>query len=281
MTRPQRGLALSLGLAAAAAGLAAANAPLTWDDLTPADWLYDVATRFAEVDGHRVHYPTPTAELARQLEARAEVEAKRHLADARLALGDRAGAVTAIEAWAEAGGAQAWADAARWGAQRGETALAFRAAARALPGLDDEAKAALARERVAWADAHPDAADPVAMRAERATLRPADPAAAEDWIRALEKAGRVDEAIDGVEKSTALAPERRLLLRSDLAADHGDDARAFALLDASVERADGWPAELKRAYAQRTDVAKPGAPASWRASLDRAFDAPSLVRLAT
>jgi hypothetical protein len=281
VTRRSRRIALGLSLAAAAVGIAAAKAPLAWEDLTPADWLYDVATRVAEVDGHRVEYRTPTAELARLLEVRDETDAKRYLADARLALGDRPGAVAAIEAWAESEGPQAWADAARWATREGETALAFRAAARALPGLDEDGRATLAAERVAWADAHPDAADPVAMRAERAALAPGDAAAAEDWIRALEHGGRIGEAIDAVEKAKALAPERRLLLRSDLAADHGDASRAFALLDAAVESAEGWPVELKRAYAQRTDGARPDAPDSWRESLERGFDQAALVRLAT
>ena len=37
---------------------------LPWADQTERDWIYGVTTRFADVDGHRVHYPTPTAELA-------------------------------------------------------------------------------------------------------------------------------------------------------------------------------------------------------------------------
>ncbi len=59
------------------------------------------------------------------------------------------------------------------------------------------------------------------MRAERAHLLSADAAATEDWIRALEKKGRIDEALAALQASTALPPERRLLLQSDLAADHG------------------------------------------------------------
>ncbi len=98
MTRTTRRLGLAAALSAAAAGLVAASAPVAWQDLTEADWLYALATRFADVDGHQVHYPTPTAELATLLAERGESAAKRHLADARLALGDRKGAVTALEA---------------------------------------------------------------------------------------------------------------------------------------------------------------------------------------
>src|SRR5262249_60478462 len=84
----------------ALAGVGATYVP--WEDLTEDDWLFAVATRVAIVDGRKVHYPTPTAELAQALEARAETGALRHLADARLALGDRAGAVAAREHGAEA-----------------------------------------------------------------------------------------------------------------------------------------------------------------------------------
>ena len=281
MTRRTRRAALTLLLAGTAAGAALASAPIAWEDLSESDWLYSLATRFADLDGHRVHYPTPTAELVPLLEQRVETAAKRQLADARLALGDRAGAIASIEAWAESEGPGAWADTARWGAQQGEMALAFRAAARALPGLEAPEKRTLASERIAWADAHPDAADPLALRAERAQLLPDDAEAAEEWIRALEKAGRIDEAIVAVDRAASLRSERRLLLRSDLAADHGDAARAFELLDAAIDGAEAWPLELKRAYAQRTLEARANAPEGWRSSLDARFEAKPLVRLAT
>ena len=280
MTRRTRRLALAAALGAAAVSVALASGPVAWEDLTEADWLYALATRFSDVDGHRVHYPTPTAELVPLLEQRSEAAAKRHLADARLALGDRAGAVAALEAWATAEGPAAWSEAARWGAEQGDLALAFRAAAQALPGLPPAEQKELATSRVVWADAHPEAADPIALRAERARLLPQEAGFAEDWIRSLEKAGRIDEALAAVEASVALAAERRLLLRSDLAADHGDLARAFEILDGAVERAE-WTVESKRAYAQRVEQARPAAPGAWRATLERGFDVPALVRLAT
>jgi len=104
--------ALAWCLAMAAAGLAASVLP--WEDLAEGDWLYAIATRFAMVDGHKVHYPTPTAELARLLEAAQDGAALRHLAEARLALGDRKGALETLERWAQAEGPQAWAETARW-----------------------------------------------------------------------------------------------------------------------------------------------------------------------
>ena len=153
--------AILLVLASAAAlGILGAS-PLPWSDMTPADWIYAVATRFTAVDGHTVHYPTPTAELAKLLEGRKEAGAWRHLAEARMGLGDRAGALAALEQWCAAegaaspgAGAEAWAETARWAAEHLEMAAAFRAAEKALPGLRPEAKLALSKERIAWAMAH-------------------------------------------------------------------------------------------------------------------------------
>ena len=66
----------------------AASSELPWEEMTEAAWVYAAATRFATVDGHQVHYPTPTAELVDALQARSEHDALRHLAEARRALGD-------------------------------------------------------------------------------------------------------------------------------------------------------------------------------------------------
>ncbi len=252
---------------------------IPWSDLTEADWMYSLATRFAMVDGHKVHYPTPTAELAKLLEARQESEALRHLADARLELGDRKGALASMEKWAEAEGPTAWADTARWALAHQEPAAAFRAAERAMPGLPEDAKRSLALERIAWADRNPELADPIALRKARAELFPMDARALEDWLRKLEKASRLDEADRALAGTKALNPERRLLLRSDLLADHGNHQDAFRVLDESVAKP--WSIDLRKAYAQRVDKAVPGLPGSWRATLERGFDAAALVRLAT
>ena len=85
--------ALLLAFPLALAGTTATRIP--WAELTEGDWIYALATRFATVDGHRVHYPTPPVELARLLEARTEAAALRHLAEAKLELGDRPGALAA------------------------------------------------------------------------------------------------------------------------------------------------------------------------------------------
>jgi hypothetical protein len=247
--------------------------------MTEADWIYALATRFSLLDGHRVHYPTPPAELAKLLEARSETAALRQLAEARMELGDRPGALLALEKWGEAEGPEAWAETARWAASHLQMATAFRAAERALPGLPAEAKRALADERIGWADQHPGEADPIALRKARALMFPDDPQALEEWLRALERANRLAEADQGLAASKALTPERRLLLRSDLLAAHGDRLGAFQVLEAAI--AEPWSIDLRRAYTQRVDRAAAGSPESWRSALDARFDPAALVRLAS
>lgn len=275
---------LSLLASAAALGFLGAS-PLPWSDLTPADWLYAVATRFATVDGHTVHYPTPTAELAKLLEGRKEAGAWRHLAEARLALGDRAGALLAMEKWSEAegavsatAGAEAWRDTARWAAERQEMAAAFRAAEKALPGLAPEARRTLSQERIRWAERHPEHGDALALRQAQAAMFPEDGASLEAWLRALERAGKLEEADRALAASKALDPERRLLLRADLRMDHKDAKGAFEVLDAGIEQP--WSADVRLAWARRVDAGAPRAPEAWRATLDARYDAGALVRLA-
>ncbi len=256
-----------------------AVAYVPWEDLTEADRLFAVATRFAEIDGRRVHYPTPTVELATALSSLPESAAERHLAEARRELGDLPGAIQALERWAEAEGARAWAEAARWGAAHGEMAFAFRAASRALPGLRPEDRLLLLDDEVRWADAHPEAADPLDVRRARAETFPGDARHTEDWIRALEKAGRLAEAERALGQASSLPAERRLLLQADLLADHGEARRAFEVLDAALDQPGSL--ELRQAFARRTDEALPGGPEAWRRALARSFEGGALLRLAT
>jgi hypothetical protein len=276
-----RRLGLLILLPICAGGIAVAKGDLSWDDMTEADWIYSVATRVSTVDGRAVHYPTPTVELAAALAARPEPDALRRLADARRELGDRAGAIAALETWAGAEGPEAWSDVARWANEFHEMGLAFRAAEKALPGLPAEARRSLADERILWADSHPEAADPLALRQARSEAFPEDPRALEDWVRALEKAGRLDAAEAALASTHALSPERRLLLRSDLQADHGNDRRAFEVLDEAIGGETSWGLPVAQAYAYRADRGAPRAALSWRATLDGAFDATALVRLTT
>ncbi len=258
-------------------GVAATQTP--WENLTEADWIYALATRFSLVDGHTVHYPTPTAELAKLLEGRKETAALRHLAEAKLNLGDRKGAVETMEKWATAEGPAAWDEAARWAATHKEMEAAFRAAEKALPGLSAEAKRSLADRRIQWAMAYPEVANPLAMRKARAELFPQDSAALEDYVRALEQADRLPEADQALAASKALPPERRLLLRADLMTSHGDYRGAFQVLDGAA--AEPWSMDFRQAYARRVDKGSPTSPASWRGILESRFDAAALVRLAT
>lgn len=261
----------------------AASPYVAWEDLTEADWLYPVATRVTDLDGAQVHYPTPTAELAQALAARGEPAALRHLAEARLALGDRSGAVGALERWATAGGPEAWDEAARWCAEHHEWPAAFRAVEQALPGLTPAARQALVASAVDWADAHPEHANPLTWRARRAKATPDDAAALEAWIRALQAAGQHDEAQAALEQAGALSAETRRLIRSDLLAERGQARAAFELLDAALGDGStpGFAPAGRRTYAQRVDAGQPGVPESWRATLERAWDARALVRLHT
>ncbi|MBK8793355.1 MAG: hypothetical protein IPN59_09390 [Holophaga sp.] len=190
-------------------------------------------------------YPTPTAELAKLLEGRTESAALRHLADARLNLGDRKGALAAMKQWATREGAQAWDETARWAASHRELEAAFRAAEKALLGLPDGAKHDLANRRIEWADRHPEAADALALRKARVVLFPQDARALEDYVRALEKAGRLPEADQALAAGQALEPERRLLLRADLLTSHGDHLGAFQVLDGAI--AEPWSMDFRRA----------------------------------
>ncbi|HJV89185.1 MAG TPA: hypothetical protein VJ623_02680 [Holophagaceae bacterium] len=273
----RRSLRAAAVLGLAVAGIAATQVP--WTELTEADWVYSLVTRFSLVDGHPVHYPTPTAELTKLLEGRAETSALRHLADARLNLGDRKGALAAMEQWATAEGAQAWDETARWAAGHKAFEAAFRAAEKALPGLPEAAKRDLADRRIQWAELHPEVADALALRKARVALFPQDAPALEDYVRALEKVNRLPEADAALAASQALEPERRLLLRADLLTSHGDRNGAFRVLDGAV--AEPWSMDFRRAYVARVDKGSPTSPAAWRTTLEGRFDAPALVRLAT
>lgn len=287
MKRARRALH-AVWLAPLALTTLAATSEIPWDEMTEADWIYPLATRFATVGGHRVHYPTPTVELAAALQARPENAALRHLAEARRELGDFAGAEAALEKWADgvdAGlpRARAWDEVARWGAAHLRFALAFRAAAKALPGLPAAEKRALADAQVQWADGHPDAADPVGLRQARARLFPGDESLLEDWIRALEKANRLPEAEKALAEAKSLSLERRLLLRAGFLTAHGEHRRAFEALDAELwnDKGLGWSLDFRKAYAAAVDKGDPGAPERWRATLDKGFDPAALARLAT
>ena len=121
--------------------------------------------------------------------------------------------------WADGSGGAARAEAARWGALYHRWPFAFDSARAALASdAPADTKRALSTERIAWADEDPSRGDPLALRAERAALFPGDAAFVEEWIRALEKAGRLDEAEAALRAAKGLPEETRLLVLSDLLA---------------------------------------------------------------
>ncbi|MBP7675898.1 MAG: hypothetical protein KBB14_06205 [Thermoanaerobaculia bacterium] len=292
--RPRRpflvALAVSTTLAAATgrAALDAADALLPWTELTEADALASTLVRKAVVDGRTVHYPTPTRELAVELEARAAtdgraaVAALRHLAEARRELGDLPGAEEALARWAGGTGGAAWAEAAHWGALYRRWPFAF-ASARAALASDAPAatKRALATERIAWADEDPSRGDPLALRAERAALFPDDAPFVEEWIRALEKTGRLDEADAALRGAKGLPEETRLLVLSDLKGDHGDREGAYSVLEAWVADPHRVPSRRAlEAFSRRADAVAASRMESARLALESRFDPRGLTLLA-
>jgi len=291
--RPRRpflvAFAVSTTLAAATgrAALDAVDALVPWTELTEADALASTLVRKAVVDGRTVHYPTPTRELAAQLEARAAsggaaaLAALRHLAEARRELGDLPGAEEALGRWADGSGGAARAEAARWGALYHRWPFAFDSARAALASdAPADTKRALSTERIAWADEDPSRGDPLALRAERAALFPGDAAFVEEWIRALEKAGRLDEAEAALRAAKGLPEETRLLVLSDLKGDHGDREGAYTVLEAWVADPSRVPSRRTlESFARRADAVAASRMESARVALENRFDARGLTLL--
>ena len=272
---------VALTAATRPAALDAAASLVPWTDLTDADALSSALVRRTVVDGRTVHYPTPTKELATELEARAAapgetaVAALRHLAEARRELGDLPGAEEALSRWAAASGGEAWAEAARWGATYRRWPFAFSAAKSGLASdAPEEVRRSIATERIGWADEDPSLADPLALRAERAALFPSDASFVEEWIRALEKAGRLKEAEGALRGATGLPEETRLLVLSDLKGDHGDPEGAYSVLEALVANPANSPSSRAlTAFARRADAVAGARMEATRLALDRSFDA--------
>ena len=271
---------------AGATGPAASLVP--WTDLTDADSLAATLVRKAVVDGRTVHYPTPTRELAAELSARAASggeaapAALRHLAEARRELGDLAGAEEALSRWASGSGGAAWAEAARWGATCRRWPFAFAAAASALAGdAPEPVKRSIATERIGWADEDPERGDALALRAERAALFPSEAPYVEEWIRALEKAGRLAEADAALRGAKGLPEETRLLVLSDLKGNHGDPEGAYAVLEAFVADPERSPSRRTlAAFARRADAVAASRMETSRLALDGRFDARAATLLA-
>ena len=271
MTRTTRRLALAGALAAAAAGVAVAAAPVPWEDLTEADWLYAIATRFADVDGHRVHYPTPdrrarAAARAAQRDRRAAPAGRRAAGARRSARRDRGARGVGREPRAPRPGPRPRAGPP----QQGELAFAFRAAARALPGLAPEDQGR-ARGRARRPGPTPTRTRPTRSRCARNApgCFPTTLARPEDWLRALEKAGRLDEAHAAVE--TALGPAAAAPAAAALRSRSRPRPQASARSSCST-RPSTRPRAGRSSCSGPTRSARtrrtPALPESWRATLE-------------
>lgn len=269
---------------------------IPFTELTDADALTPLLRRSSTVEGRPVYYPARTAERADAL-ARAAAEpgsagraALRHLAEAKRELGDLVGAEEALSKWAAGcapreGGC--WAEAARWGERYRRVPFALRAAEKALSSsaaaegsFGVAERKALATDRIAWARGWPGTADADALLAARSALFPSDPAFTEEWVRSLERSGKVAEASRALAGSTALPPARRAVLEADLLARNGKRREAQALLEERLAASRRTPpAPFLRAFASRTDSDAPQKPTAWRAALEKGFDARSLVLL--
>src|SRR5262249_37946567 len=97
----------------------------------------------------------------------------------------------------------------------------------------------------------------------------------------LEKADRIEEAQGALEATRALDRENRLRLRAELLAAHGQERRAFEVLDEALGKEPLASVELRQAFAQRTDKGHATGPEAWRSALERGLDAGALLRLAT
>ncbi len=270
--------ALSL---AGAVFLAASPKPvIPWEDLTEVDWLYELATRFSLVDTHRVHYKTPTAELATLLEARPEPDARRHLAQAQMDLGQRDKALATIEKWAAAGAG--WDEAARWAWSYGAHAQAFAFADKAIPLLKGESQREVANLRVEWAGQQPALRDKREMQRAALELNATDWATAYTWVDSdisSEQLGEADQGLANLPKNTPEEPA--LVLRARLRVAQLRAAEVVPALDAALDSNPRRGRLFASVYVRAIDQGAKSRPDEWRQSLDSRFEAAALARLFT
>ena len=280
----------AFGLAGAVLLGASPKPIISWEDLTEVDWLYELATRFSLVDSHRVHYKTPTAELATLLEARPEPETLRHLAQVRMDLGQRDQALASMEAWAAAWATHAsadapgagWDEAARWAWLYGAHRHAFDFADKAVPGLKGEAQRSLANLRVEWARQQPALRDPRAMQRAALELNATDWATAFSWVENDLASDKLDEAEKGLTNLPKNTPdEAALVLRARLRVAQRRASEVLSSLDAAIDQNPRRGRLFAAAYASAIDQAAKSRPEEWRQALGARFDAPTLARLFT
>lgn len=262
---------------------------IPWEDLTPVDWLYELATRFSLVDTHRVHYKTPTTELATLLESRPEPEALRHLAQVRMDLGQRDQALSTMEAWAAAWAKNTpdapglgWDEAARWAWRYGAHRHAFDFADRAVPGLAGDAQRSLANQLVEWAREQPTFRDPRAMQRAALELGASDWTTAWSWVENDLASDRLEDAERGVANLPKTTPEEAALVlraRVRVAARRASDV--LPALEEALVKNPRRGRLFAAVYASAIDQAARSRPDEWRQLLAERFDAAALARLFT
>ena len=279
----------AIALAGAVLLGAAAKPIIPWEDLTEVDWLYGIATRFSLVDSHRVHYRTPTAELATLLEARPEPDALRHLAQAQMDLGHRDKALATTEKWATAWAAAnvdaagaGWDEAARWAWSYGAHTQAFGFADKAIPELKGEAQRSLATLRVEWAQQQPALRDRREMQRAALELNSTDWATAYTWVDSEISSDKLADAEKGLANLPKNAPEEpALVLRARLRVAQLRAAEVLPALDAALNKSARRGRLFAAVYVRAVDQAAKARPDEWRQTLASRFDAPTLARLFT
>ena len=270
--------------------LAASGKPvIPWEDLTEVDWLYQLATRFSLIDSHKVHYKTPTAELASLLESRPEPEALRHLAQAQMDLGQRDKALATIEKWATTWAASnpdsagaGWDEAARWAWTYGAHPHAFRFADQAISLLKGEAQRATANLRVDWAEQQPALRDQREMQRAALELNATDWTNAYTWVDRDIAADNLAEAEAGLVNLPKNTPEEpALVLRTRLRVAQRKVQEVLPDLDAALDKDPRRGRLFASAYVSAVDQAAKSRPDEWRQVLHSQFDAKALGRLFT
>ena len=259
------------------------KARVPWDELAPGDWLFELATRFSTVDGHRVHYKTPTAELKAALERRPEHDALRHLAQAQMDLGQRDTAIATMERWAqgalEAKG-EAYAEAANWASTYGAHEAAFRFADVAVDSLHGSEAKAMANQRVTWAELHPELRDKRAMQRAALELDATDWITAYHWVVTDIDASNLSEAETGLSNLPKSTPaEPALVLKARLRTAQQRAGEVLADLEAAIAETPKRGRFFARAYVDAIDQAARARPEEWRETLATRFDAAALARL--
>ena len=259
----------------ALAGLAAAARYVPWEDLTEADWLY--AARHALRARRRP--PRSTTRRPPPSWPRLSAGSRRRGACATwprrgCALGDRAGRARGARALGRGRRARGLGRGGALGRRpRRHGARLPRRGRGPCPGLPERRAARPGRRARRWADAHPEAADPLALRQARArSSSPRRRRALEDWMRALEKAGRLAEA--DARPGAGRGPDRRAPPAAARPTSWPTTATPRAPSRSSTRRS--WTTspvspDLRQAFAERADAGCPGAPEAWRAALERAL----------